>query len=55
MGQRTEEILGTFTGACRVRGIKETWQKAFPELEFSFFPLAESGNVGTVICPSDDS
>jgi hypothetical protein len=47
-------ILGTFTGACRVGGIKETWQKTLPELEFSFFPLAESGDVGTVICPSDD-
>ena len=31
-------------------------QKAFPEFEFvSFFPLTESRDVGTVICPSDDS
>lgn len=32
------------------------WQQAFPEFElFSSLPLAESGHVGTVICPSDDS
>lgn len=55
MGRRPEEILGTFTRTCRVGGIEEIQQKVFPEFDFSISSLAESGDVGTVICPSDDS